>query len=331
MSYPIYLDTDLGIDDAIALGYLLASPEARIVGIGTVHGNVDAEQAARNTLDFLGIAGRLDIPVAVGARQPLQAPFDGGAPHIHGDNGIGDVALPPAARGPIAESAEDMIVRLSHEFDGDLRVVAIGPLTNLARALERDSSLASRISTVYIMGGAALVPGNISPVAEANIAHDPEAAHLVLSARWEVVVAPLDVTMDHRLTSAQRSELAGSDWPPARAIAAMLEVYVSWYLPIFGTPDIALHDPLTAALAIESVTASSAPKVHVEVDTTSGPGRGQIICDLRGRFVGYPPPPDAHVTVVLAVDEPFSQLLVERLGGRGTATHLVRGSGAPPR
>jgi purine nucleosidase len=317
MSHPIYLDTDLGIDDAIALGYLLASPEAWIVGIGTVHGNVDAEQAARNTLDFLGLAGRLDIPVAVGARRGLRTPFDGGAPHIHGDNGVGGLALPRAAHEPVAESAEDMILRLSHEFDGELRVVAIGPLTNLALALERDSSLVSRVSVVYVMGGAALVPGNVSPVAEANIAHDPQAAQVVLGAPWDVVVVPLDVTMEHRLTPAQRIELAGSPSAPARAIADMLEVYVSWYLPIFGAPDIALHDPLTAALAIESITASSAPQVHVEVDTTPGPGRGQIICDLRGRFVGYPPPPDAHVRVVLAVEQPFSQHLVERLVGRG--------------
>jgi purine nucleosidase len=313
MSYPIYLDTDLGIDDAIALGYLLASPQARIVGIGTVHGNVDAGQAARNTLDFLGLADRLDIPVAVGARHALQTPFDGGAPHVHGENGIGGLALPRAACEPTAESAEDMILRLSHEFETNLRIIAIGPLTNLAKALERDSSLASRVDTVYIMGGAALVPGNISPVAEANIAHDPEAAHIVLSATWEIVIAPLDVTMEHRLTPAQRERLAYSDWAPARAIAAMLEVYVNWYLPIFGTPEIALHDPLTAALAIDGVRTSSAPRVQVEVDTTLGPGRGQMICDLRGRFVGFPPQPNANVNVVLAVVEPFSPHLVERL------------------
>jgi purine nucleosidase len=316
MSYPIYLDTDLGIDDAIALAYLLASPEAHVVGIGTVHGNVDAHRAAQNTLDFLGLAGRLDIPVAVGARHALRTPFEGGAPHVHGDNGVGDVVLPRARHAPVAESAEDMILRLSHEFTGELRIVAIGPLTNLACALSRDSLLTSRINSVYIMGGAALVPGNISPVAEANIAHDPEAAQLVLSAPWDIVVAPLDVTMEHRLTSTQRSQLAGSDWAPARAIAEMLDVYVDWYLPIFGTPDVALHDPLAAALAIGSVTASLAPTIHLEVDTTLGPGRGQTICDLRGRFVGYPTSPDAHVRVLLAVEEQFSQQLIERLCGR---------------
>jgi purine nucleosidase len=313
MSYPIYLDTDLGIDDAMALAYLLASPEALIVGIGTVHGNVSAEQAARNTLDFLGLADRLDIPVALGAGQPLESPFDGGAPHIHGQNGVGDLVLPHARQRPVAEPAEDMILRLSHEFEGTLRIVAIGPLTNLALALARDSSLPARVHSVYVMGGAALVPGNISAVAEANIAHDPEAAQVALGADWAVVLAPLDITMEHRLTPQQRAKLAGSGWAPARAIADMLDVYVNWYLPIFGTPDVALHDPLAAALAIDAITVGSAPKVDVEVDTTLGPGRGQLICDLRGRFVGYPPQPDAHVTVVLAVEEDFSHHLVERL------------------
>ena len=126
-------------------------------------------------------------------------------------------------------------------------------------------------------------------------------------------MAPLDITMEHRLTTQQRAELAGSSWAPARAIAEMLDVYVDWYLPIFGTRDVALHDPLAAALAIDTITVASAPKVHVEVDTTLGPGRGQLICDLRGRFVGYPPQADAHVSVVLAVADDFSPHLVERL------------------
>ncbi|MGB4778949.1 nucleoside hydrolase [Microbacterium sp.] len=320
MSIPIYFDTDLGIDDAMALAYLLTSPEAEIVGIGSVHGNVDAERAARNVLDFLSLAGRTDIEVAVGARDPLASPFDGGAPMVHGENGIGEVDLPSSPRAVADESAAEMLVRLAREYEGRLRVVAIGPFTNLALALAIDPGIAARVDGVYVMGGAAMAPGNMSPVAEANIMHDPEAADAVFQAAWNVVVAPLDVTMEHRLTMEHRDLLAASSWAPNRAIAGMLDVYVRWYAPIFGQPVVALHDPIAAALAIEAIDVASAPRVQVTVDATYGPGRGQTICDMRGRFLGYPSQ-ESGAVVVLELAEPFAPHLMERLlgGAKGAA------------
>lgn len=312
MSYPIYLDTDLGIDDAIALAYLLASPEAEVVGVGTVHGNVAAEQAAQNVLDFLHLADRDDIAVAVGAPDPLTTGFDGGAPSVHGINGMGDLQLERSPRPPVVESAAEMLVRLAHEHEGRLRVVAIGPLTNLALALALDPGITALVNSVFVMGGAAMVPGNMSPVAEANIMHDPEAAEAVFRAGWEVTLAPLDLTMEHRLTADQRDRLASSAWAPNRAIAEMLGVYVKWYLPIFGEPEVALHDPIASALALETVTAASAPRVNVTVDATGGPARGQTICDMRGRFIGYPLH-DGGAVIVLSLTEQFAPHLVDRL------------------
>lgn len=169
MARPIYFDCDTGIDDALALCYLMASPEIELAGIGTVCGNIGADQGARNTLDLLALGGRSDVPVAVGARNPLTGQFSGGVPHIHGANGVGNVTLPRGEREPEEESAADMLIRLSHQYPGELEVVAVGPLTNLALALSLDPTITERVRTVTIMGGAALVsslarvPGTVSP------------------------------------------------------------------------------------------------------------------------------------------------------------------------
>ncbi len=115
---PVYFDCDTGIDDALALVYLMASPEISLAGIGTVSGNIDAAQAAVNTLDLLAMGGRDDVAVAVGAMNPLARPFTGGVPHIHGRNGVGNVELPHTEKQPENESAADMLVRLAHEHEG---------------------------------------------------------------------------------------------------------------------------------------------------------------------------------------------------------------------
>src|SRR5688500_17300121 len=140
-SHPFYLDCDTGIDDALALAYLLAAPTADVVGIGTVSGNVSAAVGARNTLDLLQLAGHAHIPVALGAHDPLAGQFGGGAPWVHGDNGIGGVQLTTASAGLASESAAEMLVRLAHEHPGTLRVLAIGPLTNIAEALRLEPAL----------------------------------------------------------------------------------------------------------------------------------------------------------------------------------------------
>jgi purine nucleosidase len=287
VTFPIYFDTDLGIDDALALGYLLAHPDARLVGIGSVHGNLDAPQGARNTLDLLALAGVSGVPVAVGSNDPLVGTYAGGSPHVHGDNGIGGVVLERSSEEVTDEDAADLLIRLAHEYPGELRVIAIGPLTNLAIALERDPALAGLVAGVWVMGGAALVPGNITAAAEANIYHDPDAAQVVVDAPWPVVLVPLDVTMQH--------------------------FYEAFYTPIFGVAEVALHDPLAAALAVGGARASLAPEVPVVVDTTDGPGRGQTICDLRGMYRGHPAIEGRTVSVVLALDEPFGPELRARL------------------
>ncbi len=313
MTRPVYFDCDTGVDDALALAYLLASEEVELVGIGTVSGNVSAEQAADNTLRLLTLAGRTDIPVAVGEHDPLVGHFDGGAALVHGANGLGGVDIPPAQTAPVVENAPDMLLRLSVEYDGQLEVIAVGPLTNLARALERDPMLPRRVATVTVMGGAALVPGNITPVAEANIGNDPEAAVAVMDAAWPITLVPLDVTMENTLEEAERLQMCDEGSTLVRTIGRMLEHYFDFYVAEYGRRCSALHDPLAAALAVGGIRARIAPSVPVEVDASSGPGRGQTLCDLRGQRVRAVDRDDAHVRVVLQAEEPLAPHLMERI------------------
>ncbi|WP_458779314.1 nucleoside hydrolase [Arthrobacter sp. D3-16] len=328
---PFYLDCDTGIDDALALAYLLASPFASVEGIGTVSGNVSAAAGARNTLDLLALAGSDDVPVALGAHHPLAGSFGGGAPWVHGENGIGGVSLPTAPASVVEESAAEMLVRLARTYPGTLKVLAIGPLTNIAEALRLEPSLPSLVQSVTLMGGAALAPGNITPVAEANIFNDPEAAALVLAADWDVTLVPLDVTMTSVLEERHRQSLLASSSPVARALGEMLGYYFRFYEDIYGRPCSAMHDPLAAALAVGAVKAAVAPVVRAAVDISDGPGRGQTICDLRGLYAGYPPVNGARCRVVLSLEEDFVPHLVETLLGleqRTTAALASAGSAA---
>ncbi|GAA1950013.1 nucleoside hydrolase [Microbacterium aquimaris] len=310
-SAPVFLDCDTGVDDSLALAYLVSSPAVRLVGVGTVSGNTSSEQAARNSLDLLALLGAAEVPVAIGARDHLAKAYDGGVPHIHGQNGVGGVDLPPSPHEPVEVSAARLLIEMSHEHTGDLHIVAIGPLTNLALALREDPTLPSRIRAVTIMGGAARAPGNITAVAEANIGNDPEAAAAVVEAGWDLTIVPLDVTMENVLHEEDRLALLASDVPAARALGEILDHYFDFYLPTYGTRSSALHDPLAAAVAAGGVTPTVAPRVPVVVDTTDGPGRGQTVVDLRGQRLGAVDHPGVRTRVVLATDRQLGPHLLE--------------------
>lgn len=313
MTRPVYLDCDTGVDDSMALAYLLASPEIELVGIGGVHGNVSAAQGVQNTLRLLALAERTDIPVAVGANDPLVGEFAGGAPHVHGANGIGNIEIAETGAGPIGEDAAELLLRLAREHEGALEIIAVGPLTNLALALERDPELPGRVAQVTVMGGAALVPGNITPVAEANIAHDPEAAQAVVAASWPVTLVPLDTTLANVLDEADRQRLCAAEAPIARAVGAALDYYFDFYVAEYGRRCSALHDPLAAAIAVGGMLPRVAPAVPVEVDVTDGPGRGQTVCDLRGQRLGPVDREGETVRVVLETEGQLAPHMMERL------------------
>jgi len=251
---PLFLDCDTGVDDALALAYLLDVPHVDLVGIGTVSGNIDSTTAAVNTTALLGMCGRT-VPVAVGAHDPLGGVYGGGAPHVHGVNGVGGVDL-PAGVAAAEDPAAELLVRLARSYAAGPRrldVLAIGPLTNLAVALDLEPKLPELIGTLTIMGGAVWEPGNVSPVAEANIHNDAEAARSVLTAGFDLVLVPLDVTRQHRFDDADGDRFIAAGDPLRVALGTMLHRYIDFYETVDQVRRAPLHDPLAAAIAAGEV------------------------------------------------------------------------------
>ena len=195
MSHKIILDTDPGIDDAMAIFFAFQSPHIEVVGLTTVFGNVPVEMAAQNALTLCELAGK-NIPVCKGVGMPWVGKESGYAHFVHGDDGFGNINFPPATNAKLdPRSSAQFIVDMARQHPGEITLVAIGPLGNLALALRLEPELPKLVKGVSIMGGAAFVPGNVTPVAEANIWNDAYAAEIVFAADWEVTMFGLDVTM----------------------------------------------------------------------------------------------------------------------------------------
>ena len=179
----ILIDADTGIDDSIAILFALRRPDVRVVGITTGFGNTTAQQAAENSLRLIRLAKpAYEVPVAVGATEPLAGNWKGPDPHIHGPNGIGGVELPASPQRPLTEPAWDFLVRMARTYPGEVILVTLARMTNLAKALEIEPALPRLLRRVVSMGGTFHAPGNVTPVAEANFAGDPEAADRVFQA-----------------------------------------------------------------------------------------------------------------------------------------------------
>ncbi len=177
-------DVDTGVDDSLALLYALQKPEFEIVGIATVCGNVEAWLGAENTLKILDLVNAPDIPVTVGAEQPLREKWKGRVSFIHGDNGLGNAVLPQSSRKVTGKGVEEHYLELGQKYRGELVLITLGPLTNLALTLKKYPQFASMVKKVVMMGGTLSMRGNVSPVAEANFACDPEAADRYLPRVW---------------------------------------------------------------------------------------------------------------------------------------------------
>ncbi|GAA3179521.1 nucleoside hydrolase [Blastococcus jejuensis] len=307
MSRPLVIDTDPGIDDALAILLALASPEVDLRLVTTVHGNVELEQTTENALRVLHLAGRSDVPVAAGARASLVHPQPERAGHVHGAAGLGGVQLPPSPAELDPRPAVVALAELLMASTEPVTVATIGPMTNLALLLGVYPEAAARIGRLVVMGGSAGRGGNVTAAAEFNVWADPEAAQAVLTAGLPTVLVGLDVTLHTVLGEDGIARFAAAG-PVGSSAAAILQQYLDHARTAYGTSGVVVHDALALTEAIAPGTLGTVRR-DVVVDTTLGAGRGQTLVDRRG--VSTAP---AAVEVAEAVDSAAAvEFLVSRL------------------
>jgi len=326
---PLLLDVDTGIDDSLALLYACASPDAEVVAVTCVAGNVDAQQVARNTRAVLELAGRADVEVALGRETPLVRVLVT-TPETHGPLGIGYAVLPPASRPLSARFGPDVIVEEARRRPGELTLVTLGPMTNLALAVLREPTLPSLLRRWVIMGGSYRSPGNTAPTTEWNVAVDPEAARICIAAfgRPEVVgvrreaglpslplAMGLDVTErakllpEHLAALAARAGASAATNRVLRFIDDALRFYMEFHSRYDGFYGAFVHDPFAVAAALEpALVRTEALTVEVELGGTLT--TGETVTDWR-RAWDRPPTLDVAVEGDAAA---FFERFIERVG-----------------
>lgn len=288
-TYKVIYDTDPGVDDAMALYFALAHPQIDVVGITTTFGNVFVEQAAINALYLTQIAG-YPIPVTQGVKKPWFKPSGTPPDFIHGADGLGNLKSRVPASGKLdPRSSAQFIVDMARQYPGEITLVAVGPLGNLATALKLEPNLPQLVRGVILMGGTVLEPGNVSPVAEANIWNDPHAADLVFTAGWKLAMVGLDVT--HRVVTelklfkkiAEHHQHVATD-TLHHAVEFYSEFYTGLHKHLAANPGCYAHDLLAFVYLVhpEFFTVESG-SVRVATD---GLAVGQTI--LNRRQAPYP-------------------------------------------
>ncbi|MEB4208296.1 nucleoside hydrolase [Mycobacterium sp. 94-17] len=309
MSSPVFVDVDTGVDDALALVYLFASPDAQVVGIASTGGNVGVEQVCENNLGLLALCERTGIPVSRGCAQTLTGPLRLPS-KVHGPRGLGYADLPPGSEPLTGHDAAGAWVRAARAFPGELLGVATGPLTNLALALRAEPALPTLLRRLVIMGGSYDHRGNTTAVAEWNISVDPEAAAEVLAAwcpesvgRQRLpILCGLDLTRkvamapEHlaRLAAAAESTTtplsehdapgtrSGASNPLIRVIEDAMRFYLEAYHELGHGYRAHLHDPLAAAVALDPGLVSTRPAT-VGIELTGTLTRAMTVTDWSGR------------------------------------------------
>jgi len=312
----IVVDTDPGVDDAFALVGLLARArrgDCRVLAIGTVHGNLPPAPGADNALRITELLG-VDVPVAVGAAKPLVGPEMLSGQIVHGEDGLGGNAGPKPRATPTAESAADQLVRLTRMHPGEITVLALGPLTNIALALEREPELPTLVKDVVWMGGVFDRPGTVGITQEPNAWHDPEAAERVLAAGFALTVVPVDAVEQAWADETWVAELARIDHPVARALTAWNKQYLDFYSGTLavahGGPGMLLYDPVAAAIALNPDLGRY--EHHEVVVELQGYLRGATLVDRRAApLPGTELPARRPVRVAVAADA--ARILAELL------------------
>ncbi len=336
---PILVDCDTGIDDSLALLYAVASAECELVAVTCTAGNVDARQVAENTRAVLELAGRTDVEVAIGRETPLARPLVT-TPETHGPRGIGYAELPPARMPLSSRFGPDLIVEEARRRRGELTLVTLAPLTNVALAVRREPELPRLLRRLVIMGGSYRSPGNTAPTTEWNVSVDPESARIVLEA-WapsagvamsgpsaasgefpRPIALGLDVTERAKMLPAHLAELAaragcspdgagpdGRTNPVVRYLADALRFYMEFHSRNDSFYGAFIHDPLALAAALDPALVRTVP-LTVDVELSGRLTTGETVADWR-RVWGKPP----NVDVAVAADiDRFFAAFIERVG-----------------
>jgi inosine-uridine nucleoside N-ribohydrolase len=276
--FRVIIDTDPGVDDALALLFAMRSAELKIEGITPVAGNVPLELTLPNALRMVEIAGRADIPVAVGAKWPLMRRLVTAA-QVHGENGLGGAVFPEPTTKPIAEPAAEFIRRIVRKYPSEVTLLTIGPLTNIATALNGDPELAVMVRSLVMMGGS-LSGGNITPAAEFNIYVDPEAARIVFQSGIPITMVGLDVTRRTSLTDDHVHVLQAAENPVSQAAAKIARNAIDHTRAQGFLVGPNMHDSLAVAAFLDP-SILKWKEYYVDVETA-----GEL---TAGETVGYSP------------------------------------------
>lgn len=288
----VIIDTDVGIDDAHALALALKSPEIQIEGFTTVWGNTDVEHCTHNMLYMLELLGLTNIPVRQGSPISLLGGRAGQGKTVHGEKGLGDFESPECQTAVAPGNAINWLVETVMASPGEIEVIALGPQTNIALAVRIEPRWAAAVKRIIFMGGVVREHGNVGPISTANIANDPEAAHIVFNAGVPLVMVGQDVTRHTRFNAKRLERLKSSDSPLAKFLVDVSTFYARAYRK--GEPHLEgfpAHDMLTIAYLLKPELFKT-EHLYVDVDTGSGIARGATIADFRPTS---PNQPQMHV------------------------------------
>ena len=313
----VIINTDPGIDDSMAIFLALASPELDVIAITINFGSLhNTSILAENALRVLELANRSDVPVFVGAGDPLASEFhDLGGSTFHGNNGLGDIDFPSPRGRPRSQKAAEYIVDVCSQNKGGISILSLSPMTNIALALDLEPDLPKYVKHIYLMGGTAMEPGNVSPLAEANIANDALSARRVFAAGFHITMAGLDVTMHTRLYPKDLERIRNIGNAAGTFIHAITQFYLAAYRGV-GYPYMPVHDP-SAVMALLRPDIYTARALPVEVLATrfGDAADGVTAVDRRGGPLSPAPANASRLpAVLLGVDEgAFKRALLARI------------------
>ena len=322
----IILDIDPGIDDAMAVLLATQSPELQIEAITVVSGNVIVDLGAENALKLVELAGRPDIIVAKGAKYPLQRKLIT-AQSIHGKNGLGDVELPAPSKKLDPRHAVQVIIDIVNANPGEITLVPVGPLTNIALALLQDPTLREKVPEIILMGGS-VIGGNASPAAEANIYNDPEAAKIVFNSGIPITMVGLGATSQAKLYRRHLPTLANSGSPIGKFVADICDFYIGFSERI-GFEGSDLHDPLAVGMAFDKTFAKKLWPMHIDVETKGELTYGETVANRYLLVESLEDVGDHYEITSFPKVEPNAEVPTVVDGDRFVATFVERLSATP--